>query len=194
MKSGFSLGGKFVEATVMFADIRSFTSITESHNPSEIIELLNGYFALMFEAIVRHGGTVNQMVGDGLMAVFGVPLPNENHCEEAVYAAIEMVHLLKGFNKQQFDLDKIQIRIGIGIASGRMIAGYTGTQYRATYTCIGDTVNLAARLEDHTKQAGKAILVVRNPRDQLNESFVVEALGPMLFKGKLQPIQIFSVK
>ena len=80
MKSGFSLGGKFVEATVMFADIRSFTSITESHNPSEIIELLNGYFALMFEAIVRHGGTVNQMVGDGLMAVFGVPLPNENHC------------------------------------------------------------------------------------------------------------------
>ena len=105
-----------------------------------------------------------------------------------------MVHLLKGFNKQQFDLDKIQIRIGIGIASGRMIAGYTGTQYRATYTCIGDTVNLAARLEDHTKQAGKAILVDRNTRDQLNESFVVEALGPMLFKGKLQPIQIFSVK
>ncbi len=194
MKSGFSLGGKYVEATTMFADIRSFTSITETHDPSEIIELLNNYFALMFEAIVRHGGTVNQMVGDGLMAVFGVPIQNENHFEEAVVAAIEMVDLLKDFNKRQSDLNKIQIRVGIGIASGKMIAGYTGTQYRATYTCVGDTVNLAARLEDYTKQAGKSILIDRNTRDHLAESFIVESLGPILFKGKQQPIQIFSVR
>jgi len=193
LEKGFSLGGKYVEATAMFTDIRSFTSITEAHTPAEIIELLNNYYALMFGAIISHGGTVNQMVGDGLMAVFGAPIHRENHCEQAVLAALEMLDLLKGFNHQQAALKKTQIKIGIGIASGKMIAGYTGTEYRAVYTCVGDAVNLAARLEDYTKQAGKPILIDRNTCGRLAESIAVEALGPVLFKGKQQPIQIFSV-
>jgi adenylate cyclase len=193
LKKGFSLGGKYVEATAMFTDIRSFTSITETHDPAEIIELLNNYYALMFDAIISHGGTVNQMIGDGLMAVFGTPIHREDHCEQAVLAALEMLDLLEGFNQQQAALKKSQIKIGIGIASGKMIAGYTGTEYRAVYTCVGDTVNLAARLEDYTKQAGKPILIDRNTCDRLDGSIAFEALGPVLFKGKLQPIQIFSV-
>lgn len=194
LKSGFALGGKYVDATAMFADIRNFTSIAESQHPADTIELLNNYFALMFDAISAHGGTLNQMVGDGLMAVFGAPIPHEDHCERAVRAALEMIDNLSVFNVQQAAFKKAQVTIGIGIASGAMIAGYTGTQHRATYTCVGDTVNLAARIEAHTKVAGCPILVDENTRKGLSESIGVESLGPVLFKGKQQEVNIFSVK
>ncbi|MEW5940465.1 MAG: response regulator, partial [Chloroflexota bacterium] len=123
LREGFSLGGKHAQASVMFADIRSFTTISESRDPAEIIELLNDYFALTFDAIVGHQGTVNQIEGDGVMAVFGAPVFTENHREQAVRAALEMQALLEGFNQQQAALGKPQIWIGIGVASGRMIAG-----------------------------------------------------------------------
>jgi adenylate cyclase len=194
LRTGFSLGGKYVDATVLFADIRSYTGYAEKEDPTEIIELLNSYFALMFDAITGHHGTVNQMVGDGLMAIFGAPIARQGHREEAVRAAIEMMSLLEGFNQEQALLNKTQIQIGIGIATGRMIAGYTGTQHRATYTCIGDTVNLAKRIEDHTKTVGHPILIDQYTREGLPEEIEVEALGAVLFRGKQQPIQIYEVK
>jgi class 3 adenylate cyclase len=193
MKSGFALGGKYVDATAMFADIRSFTTIAESQEPAVTIELLNNYFALMFDAIASYGGTVNQMVGDGLMAVFGAPINMEDHRERAVRAALDMVDNLVVFNVEQAALNRAQVNIGIGIASGQMIAGYTGTQHRATYTCVGDTVNLAARIEAHTKIAGRPILIDENTCNGLPESIAAESLGPVLFKGKQQPVNIFSV-
>ena len=194
LRSGFSLGGKYVHATVLFSDIRSYTSYSEREDPAEIIELLNNYFALMFDAIVGHYGMVNQMVGDGFMAVFGTPIHRDNHREHAVRAAIEMVGLLEGFNREQALRNKTQVQIGIGIASGRMIAGYTGTRHRATYTCVGDTVNLAARIENHTKTAGHPILIDQFTRDGLAGDIQAESLGPVIFKGKQQPINIFAVK
>ena len=193
MKSGFALGGKYVDATAMFADIRSFTTIAESQEPAVTIELLNNYFALMFDAISSHGGTINQMLGDGLMAVFGAPINMEDHRERAVRAALDMVENLVVFNLDQAALNRAQVKIGIGIASGQMIAGYTGTQHRATYTCVGDTVNLAARIEAHTKIASRPILIDENTCDGLPEGIGVESLGPVLFKGKHQPVNIFSV-
>jgi adenylate cyclase len=194
LRTGFSLGGKYVDATVLFADIRSFTSYAEKEDPAEIIDLLNNFFALMFAAITGHHGTVNQMVGDGLMAIFGAPKPRQEHREDAVRAALEMISLLDGFNQQQAMLNKTQIQIGIGIATGRMIAGYTGTQERATYTCIGDTVNLAKRIEDHTKVVQRPILIDQYTREGLPAEIEVDALGALLFKGKQQPIQTFAVK
>ncbi len=194
LKTGFSLGGKYVNASVMFADIRSFTSIGEKQDPSDTIELLNNYFALMFEAIIGNHGTVNQLEGDGLMAIFGAPIYHESHREHSVRAALEMIELLKGFNVEQAAQSKTQIKIGIGIATGRVIAGYTGTQHRATYTCVGDTVNLAARIEDHTKEAQQPILIDQYTREGLPDDVQVEALGPLLFKGKQQPIHIFAVR
>jgi adenylate cyclase len=193
LKSGFALGGKHVVATAMFADIRSFTTIAENQDPADTIELLNSYFALMFDAIAGYGGTLNQMVGDGLMAVFGAPIQMADHCERAVRAALEMLDNLEAFNTEQAARKKLQVRIGIGIASGQMIAGYTGTQHRATYTCIGDTVNLASRIEDHTKLVGRPILIDEHTRNGLPDGIRVEALGPVLFKGKEQPASIFSV-
>ena len=194
LRTGFSLGGKYVHASVMFADIRSFTTIGEQQDPADTIELLNNYFALMFEAIIGHDGTVNQLEGDGLMAIFGAPMHHDGHREHAVLAALEMIELLKGFNVEQAAQDKVQIKIGIGIASGRVIAGYTGTQHHATYTCVGDTVNLAARIEGHTKTVQHPILVDQYTREGLPADIEVEALGPMVFKGKQQPINIFAVK
>ncbi len=194
LKSGFSLGGKYVNASVMFADIRSFTTYSEKEDPAEIIELLNNYFALMFDAIIGHHGTVNQMVGDGLMAIFGAPIYREDHRQEAVHAAVEMMNLLDGFNQEQAMPNKTQIHIGIGIATGRMIAGYTGTQHRATYTCIGDTVNLAKRIEDHTKIVQSPILIDQYTSEGLSHDIECESLGPVIFKGKQQPIHIFAIK
>lgn len=194
LKSGFSLGGRFVNASVMFADIRSYTSYSEQEDPAEIIELLNNYFALMFDAIIGHHGTVNQMLGDGLMAIFGAPIYRENHREEAVRAALEMLALLDGFNQEQAMQNKTQVHIGIGIATGRMIAGYTGTQHRATYTCVGDTVNLAARIEAHTKVVQKPILVDQYTQEGLPGEIECEALGPVIFKGKQQPVNIFAIQ
>jgi class 3 adenylate cyclase len=193
LKTGFSLGGNFVNASVMFADIRSFTTLTESLQPAEIIEILNDYYALMFEAITSNGGSVNQMIGDGLMAIFGAPVYYEDHCERAVNAAKEMLELLEAFNQDQAAQDKPQIKIGIGIASGQVIAGFTGTQHRATYTCVGDTVNLAARLEAQTKVIGRPILIESVTRSDLNDSFKVESHGFMQLKGKTVEVEVFSV-
>ncbi len=117
-EAGFSLGGKLVEATVMFSDIRGFTTIAESQAPEATIELLNTYYTLMFEAISGHSGVVNQIVGDGLMAIFGAPLPVEGKEEQAVRAAMEMIEMIDLFNLDQAGQGKLQIRIGIGIASG----------------------------------------------------------------------------
>lgn len=193
LKKGFMLGGKQVQASAMFADIRSFTTIAETQDPAATIALLNDFYALTFEAVTNHGGTVNQMLGDGLMAVFGAPMPRADHAERAVRAALEMVDNLAAFNSQQATLGKPVIRIGVGIASGVVIAGYTGTQERATYTCVGDTVNLAARLESHTKVVGSTILVDENTRQPLPPDIRANPLGPIQFKGKQQSVNVYAV-
>ncbi|MCL4559010.1 MAG: response regulator [Chloroflexi bacterium] len=193
LEKGFTLGGQFVDASAMFSDIRSFTTIAESQSPADTIELLNTYYTLMFEAIGNHRGIVNQMVGDGLMAIFGAPLPQEDHCKQAVLAALEMIELIDLFNCDQAAQGKAQIRIGIGIASGQMIAGYTGTLSRATYTCVGDTVNLAARLETHTKIVGEPILIDETTQVHLNRSIQTIEHEPVQLKGKTQVVKIFSV-
>jgi class 3 adenylate cyclase len=193
LTSGFSLGGKHVDASAMFCDIRSFTTIAEAREPAETIELLNDYYTLMMDAINAEGGIVNQMVGDGLMAIFGAPEPREDHRQAAVLAACQMVELIRLFNEEQAARDKVQIQIGVGIASGRVVAGYTGTHRRATYTCVGDTVNVAARLESHTKELGRPILIDENTRGGIDDGIAVEEQGELLMKGKTQPTKVYAV-
>jgi class 3 adenylate cyclase len=191
--SGFALGGRRVSGSVMFSDIRGFTALVESLPPEETIELLNTYYTLMFDAISGHGGVVNQMVGDGLMAIFGAPLPLADPPGSAVAAAREMIELVEAFDAEQRALGRPEIHIGIGIATGEMVAGYTGTNQRATYTCVGDAVNLAARLEAHTKDAKHAILIDAETRAALGEGAVLEPLGSVSIKGKAQPVEVFAV-
>jgi Adenylate cyclase, family 3 (some proteins contain HAMP domain) len=194
MKNGFSLGGRSLDATIMFADIRSFTTYTEKHEAADVVELLNSYFATMFKPISSHGGIVNQIIGDGLMALFGTLGKTNDNRIQAVLTAIEMVKMLKGFNEERVAENKAPITIGIGIASGTVMAGYAGTHHRATYTCVGDTVNLAARIESHTKIVGCPILIDAETRASLPESMSVDSLGEVVFKGKSIPIQIYSVR
>ena len=192
-QSGFSLGGKRVHASVMFSDIRGFTALVESQPPEETIELLNAYYALMFDAISSHGGVVNQMIGDGLMALFGAPLPLDDCAGSAVAAAMEMIDLIEQFNLERSAAQKPTIRIGIGVATGEVVAGYTGTQKRATYTCIGDTVNLAARLEAHTKSVQRTILIDAVTRHSLGAGVQLIALGDVQFKGKAGAAPVYAV-
>jgi len=193
LQSGFALGGKRVHASVMFSDIRDFTALVESQGPEETIELLNTYYTLMFDAIGSHGGVVNQMIGDGLMALFGAPHPLDACAVSAVTAALEMFELIRQLNLDRSAAKKPPIRIGVGIATGDVVAGYTGTQQRATYTCIGDPVNLAARLETHTKVAGCGLLIDDATQCALNGSVPTQALGEVPFKGKGAVVDIFAV-
>jgi adenylate cyclase len=193
LTSGLALGGKHVDATVMFCDIRSYTRITEALSPADTIELLNSYYTLMFDAIGGQGGVVNQVLGDGLMAIFGAPSPLADHRERAVRAALEMAELVQGFNREQVLRGGMEIRIGIGIASGPVVAGFMGTQQRVTYTCVGDTANLAAHLEAHTKVVGQPILIDENTRQGLGEAIRVESHGAAQFKTRSQTAQVYSV-
>jgi adenylate cyclase len=193
LQTSFELGGKYVEATAMFSDIRGFTSLTESQSPADTIELLNTYYTLMFDAIQGHAGIVNQIVGDGLMAIFGAPVVRDDHCLRAVRAGREMVELVQMFNLDQLAAGKQPIQIGVGIASGRVIAGFTGTQDRATYTCVGDTVNLAARLESHTKVVGQPILIDEATQAALAGAIDTVPQGDVQLKGKARAVSIFSV-
>jgi adenylate cyclase len=194
LQSGFALGGKRIHASVLFSDIRGFTALVESQGPEETIDLLNTYYMLMFDAIGSNGGVVNQMIGDGLMALFGAPLPLDDCAGSAVAAGLEMLELIEQFNQERSAVNKPAIRIGIGVATGEVVAGYTGTQQRATYTCIGDTVNLAARLEAHTKVAGCGILIDDATQRALNGSVPMQPLGEVPFKGKAAAVEVFAVK
>jgi adenylate cyclase len=188
---GFALGGRRVQATTLFCDIRGFTSIAEKLQPEQTIELLNTYYTLMFDAICGQGGVVNQMVGDGLMAIFGAPLPLAEPCACAVRAGLEMQELIELLNRERAGLPPL--RIGIGIASGEVIAGYTGTQQRATYTCVGDVVNVAARLEAHTKEAARPLLIDGATCAALGTAFAAEALGVIVVRGREAPVEVFAI-
>ncbi|HET9823288.1 MAG TPA: adenylate/guanylate cyclase domain-containing protein [Burkholderiaceae bacterium] len=188
---GFALGGRRVQATTLFCDIRGFTSMAEKLQPEQTIELLNTYYTLMFDAITGHGGVVNQMVGDGLMAIFGAPLALADPAGSAVRAGLEMLDLIELLNHERVGLPPL--RIGVGIASGEMIAGYTGTEQRATYTCVGDAVNLASRLESHTKEAGRSLLIDGATREALQDDVVCEGLGTLTVRGHEAPIEVFAV-
>jgi adenylate cyclase len=192
-QQGFALGGRRVQASVMFCDIRGFTTLVHSQPPEEVIELLNTWYTLMFDAIGGQGGVVNQMIGDGLMAIFGAPLPLAEPELAAVRAALDMSEMIELLNAERAAEGKAAVRIGIGIASGELIAGYTGTQQRATYTCVGPTVNLAARLEAYTKEAGKGILIDGATQAALQGRVASSALGAVELRGIAAPVPLHAV-
>ncbi|MGV8989384.1 MAG: adenylate/guanylate cyclase domain-containing protein [Cypionkella sp.] len=192
-EQGFVLGGHRVYASILFCDIRGFTAISERQPPEETIELLNLYYTLMFEAIDSHGGIVTLMIGDGLMVLFGAPQPLDNPAANAVAAAQDMLAMMDQFNLDRAAAQKPEIKLGIGIATGEVVAGYAGTQARATYTCIGDKVNLASRLEAHTKTVASRILIDEDTKCALTQPQNVASIGHVLFNGFSNPVAVFSI-
>lgn len=192
-ETGFAIGGRRIVASVLFCDIRDFTALSEDQPPEDTIELLNAYYALMFDAITGHGGIVNLMIGDGLMALFGAPKPLENPAQSAVDAGRDMLDMMDAFNADQQMRAAPGIRVGIGIATGEVVAGYAGTQHRASYTCIGMTVNRAARLESHTKTIGCSMLVDEDTYLAMAEPPAGQRIAGVKFKGFSEPLSVFSL-
>lgn len=193
MSQGFSLGGKHTNITAMFSDIRNFTTITEANDPADVIDLINQYYLIVIENVQAYGGNANQMQGDGLMSFFGAPVFYPDHALRAVHCALEIRRQLAVFNAEQGKKNGLQIEVGIGISTGQVVAGYAGTLSRATYLCVGDPVNLSARLESHTKIVKQPIVIDENTCKELDASVRLEVLGEEIFKGKTIPVKIYSV-
>ena len=193
-ESGFSIGGKRTEASILFCDIRGFTPLSERLAPEATIELLNTFYTLMFEAVSGNGGIVSNMLGDGLMGLFGVPQPLENSAQCAVAAGQEMFAMIEVLNQERAADGLDGVKIGVGIATGEVVAGYAGTDNRATYTCIGSTVNLAARLESHTKVAGCEMLFDAETSNRLTDSMNSVRIGDVRLRGFADELGVFTLR
>lgn len=189
------LDGQLVTATVLFADIRDFTGITETLPASRLIRILNDYFARMSAVVVDEEGFVNKFGGDSLLAVFGTPLnPSPDHSVRALRAAVRMRAALAEFNREQAEAWLPQIMIGIGVATGDVVAGNVGSERKLEYTVIGDAVNVASRLQAMTRELEKSILTDgETARDAAAiASFV--PVGEISVRGKRGTVQVFSVE
>lgn len=188
------LGGKRRDMSVLFSDIRGFTSVTEKGNPEELVSQLNEYFSRMVDIVFRHKGTVDKFVGDMVMALYGAPLDDADHAEHAVAAAVEMVRELGELNRKWAAEGRPQLDIGIGVNSGDMIAGNIGSSSIMSYTVIGDNVNLGSRLESLNKEYKTRIIISDATRGRLKGVYDIEPLGDVVVKGKTRPVAIFEVK
>ena len=179
--------------TVLFSDIRGFTSMTEKGNAEELVAQLNEYFSTMVEVVFRHHGTVDKFVGDMVMALFGAPVDDADHAEHALAAAVEMVSKLGELNSKWLAERKVQLDIGIGINSGDMIAGNIGSERIMSYTVIGDNVNLGSRLESLNKEFRSRIIISDATRTRLRTAPAMRPLGEVTVKGKSLAVSIFEV-
>ena len=187
------LGGRRRDMTVLFSDIRGFTSITEKGQPEELVAQLNEYFTRMVDIVFAHGGTLDKFVGDMVMALFGAPVDDREHAEHAVAAAADMVVALGELNAKWVSEGRAPLDIGIGINSGEMIAGNIGSAAIMSYTVIGDNVNLGSRLESLNKEYRTRIIISDATRRKLTRRYDLRALGGVVVKGKTQPVDIFEV-
>ncbi len=187
------LGGKRREMSVLFSDIRGFTTVTEKGNPEELVAQLNEYFSRMVDVVFLHKGTVDKFVGDMVMALYGAPLDDADHAEHAVQTAIDMVRELGLLNRRWAERGMAQLDIGVGINSGDMIAGNIGSSSIMSYTVIGDNVNLGARLESLNKDYKTRIIISDATRVRLKGNYEIRPLGDVVVKGKTRPVAIFEV-
>ncbi|HEX5473419.1 MAG TPA: adenylate/guanylate cyclase domain-containing protein [Vicinamibacterales bacterium] len=187
------LGGRRRDMTVLFSDIRGFTTVTERGEPEHIVAQLNEYFSRMVEVVFRHGGTVDKFVGDMVMALFGAPLDDPRHPDHAVEAARDMIAELGALNRRWAEEGRPQLDIGIGVNSGEMIAGNIGSSSIMSYTVIGDNVNLGSRLESLNKEYRTRIIISDATRTRLTDAHDVRPLGDVVVKGKTRPVAIYEL-
>ena len=188
------LGGEKKEVTVLFADIRGFTHLSETREPEEIVELLNSFFDLMIETVFNFGGTVDKTIGDEIMVLFGAPFEFSDDTSRAVSCALNMLEELEVFNKTRAERGLFPINIGIGINHGRVVSGNIGSTRQMSYTVIGDAVNIAKRLVDIAEPG--QILVSAAVKDKLNENeFEAEPIGePVKVKGRSEAVNLYEIK
>ncbi len=187
------LGGQSTTATVLFSDIRSFTTLTEELGAQGTVALLNEYFTIMVDCILTEGGMLDKFIGDAIMAAFGMPIPHDDDEDRAVRATIAMLTNLKNWNRERQEEGKKPINIGIGLSTDAVVSGNIGSPKRMDYTLIGDGVNLAARLESACKQYSTKILISDNTFKKLRGTYRIREIDHVVVKGKTEPVSVHEV-
>jgi class 3 adenylate cyclase len=180
--------------SVLFSDIRSFTTISEGMRPDDLVNSLNRYFSVMVDIIMAHGGIVDKYIGDAIMAFFGAPVRHEDDAHQSVLAGIQMSEAVKVFNREQIASGKPEFRIGVGINYGLVTVGNIGTEKKMDYTVIGDMVNLASRLEGLTKTYHQEILISESLQMKIKDDVPWRYLDTVAVKGKTRGVRIYTVK
>lgn len=188
----FKLGGANQTITVLFADIRGFTAFSEHENPEKVVGLLNQYFTAMSEIIFEHGGTLDKYIGDGLMALFGAPTATPDDAKNALNAAVAMQRRIVTLNDELVAQGYAMVAVGMGLHTGEATIGYIGSERRSEYTAIGDTVNLASRLESNT--SGGQILISDATASAAGDIFPLVKRDSLQVKNREQPVDVFEVK
>ncbi len=183
--------GQTREVTLLFSDIRGFTTLSETRRPEEVVALLNRYFSLQVDVVFHHGGSLDKFIGDCIMALWGAPLDDPQHARHAVACALDMADALQAF-KRELGAQQPDFDVGIGIHSGAAVVGLIGSDKRREYTAIGDTVNLASRIEGLTKEAQRRILVSRETMERCADAFDFVSCGTFQAKGRAQPVELFE--
>jgi len=191
------LDGEKKEVTILFSDLRDFTPMTEQNDPKLVIQIMNAYFKEMAEAIKEEGGLVLQFIGDEIYAVFGAPIYRQDHAAKAFRAGLEMRRRLTGLNRQFVERGWPTLRHGIGIHTGEALAANIGSPDRLSYLLVGDTINLASRLQSLTKEVGTDMIISATTHAHLNpdarEAIALKRLHNMSVKGKGKPVEAFAV-
>jgi adenylate cyclase len=190
-----SSAGQKVELTVLFSDIRGFTTISETTPPEKIVEMLNIHFSVMADIILRHDGTIDKYIGDAIMAFWGAPVKTADHAERAVRAAMEMLEGLKTVNETLKERGfEHEVKIGIGINTGVATIGNIGSEQKKNYTIVGDTVNLSSRLEGITKEYKTPLLFSEYTYEKIKDKINCTLIGNVTVKGREQPVYIYTTE
>lgn len=179
------------DVTLLFSDIRGFTTLSETRSPEEVIALLNRYFSLQVDVVFQHSGSLDKFIGDCIMGIWGAPLDDPDHARHAVACALDMADTLQAF-KRELGAEHTDFDVGIGLHSGPAVVGLMGSQKRLEYTAIGDTVNLASRIEGLTKDAKRRILVSKDTMERCADAFDFVSCGSYPVKGRAQPVELFE--
>jgi len=180
-------------ATLLFSDLRDFTPFVESTDPKQVVAIMNQYFTEMAEAIKDHQGLILQFVGDEIEAVFGAPVSYDDHPDMAIQAALDMQKRLARLN-QKLETENIEpLRHGIGVHTGAVLAGIIGSKERSSYALVGDTVNLASRIQGLTKEFASEIILSQTTQDLATGSYEMEQLPAIKVKGKSREVMIYKL-
>jgi class 3 adenylate cyclase/CheY-like chemotaxis protein len=185
--------GEILVISVLFVDIRDFVKLSSPLTPKQTVGFLNNYFTLMSECVVNRSGTVDKFIGDGLLALFGAPVPSANNPENAVLCALDMLNALKKFNSEYCKQLRIETTIGIGINTGSVVVGNIGSEQYIEYTAIGNTVNLASRIEGLSKTWPNSILISESTYDKVKNFIKAEKLAAQEIKGKENKMDVYKV-
>jgi adenylate cyclase len=185
------LSGERRQVTVLFCDVRGFTPLSERLSPEEVVLLLNDFYTLMIETTFKYDGTLDKFLGDAVMAVFGAPMAHPDHSARAIRTALAMREGITGLNERRARDGKEAISVGIGVSAGEAVAGTVGTEDRMEYTVIGDSVNLAARLESNAKPG--QILISHPTYERVRDLVQARPLGRIRVKGKEEEVEVYEV-